>query len=278
MLSELFGSENISKISRQMMAEKSPSCEELNNKLLNVIFDGEMNYIKDSSMEKTLIAGETGVVRMLYESGTTTVQTNALFIEALNQEPKARDKSSALQKRLVRYQFPNTYAQNKEFFKYMTSERMLGAFLSLLIDHYVEEKDIATKLELTQASLELQMDQVWLTNPVLQFLDHLLDTDPSAVARIEAGGFPVDNLLASLKPWAETQNMQDRSDGDFLLLLKSSFDIGWKTLRVNGKPKNHKVIKGLKPETKMALEQMKGDPNGTEDSGEELVGDGPVHD
>jgi phage/plasmid-associated DNA primase len=273
MLTELFGKENVSSVSRQMMAERSPTCVELNDKLLNVIFDGEMTYIKDSSMEKTLIAGEAGTVRMLYESGSTTVQTNALFIEALNQEPKARDKSSALQKRLVRFQFPNVYAQDKEFFRLMTSERMLGALLSLLIDHYVEEKDIALKLTPTEKSMELQMDQVWITNPVLQYLDYLLTTDPSAIAKLEAGGYPVDSLLASFKPWAESQHMQDRSDGDFLVLLKSSFDIGWKTTRVNGKPKNQKVLKSLKPETAAALEQMKGDSHGTEHIDEELVGD-----
>jgi phage/plasmid-associated DNA primase len=273
MLSGLFGSENISGITRQLMAEKSPTCVELNDKLLNVVFDGEMAYIKDSSMEKTLIAGEPGKVRMLYENGTTTVQTNALFIEALNLEPKARDKSSALQKRLVRFQFPNIYAQDKAFHRHMTSEKMLGALLSLLIDHYVEEKDIALKLTPTDKSKELEMDQVWITSPVLQYLDYLMGTDPSAVAKIEAGNYPVDSLLASLKPWAETQHMQDRSDGDFLLLLKSAFDIGWKTTRVNGKPKNQKVLKGLKPETTAALELMKGAQSGTEDPGDKLVGD-----
>jgi phage/plasmid-associated DNA primase len=273
MLHGLFGKENISSVSRQLMAEKSPTCTELNDKLLNIIFDGEMAYIKDSSMEKTLVAGEPGAVRMLYENGTTTVQTNALFIEALNLEPKARDKSSALQKRLVRFQFPNVYAQDKAFHRFMTSDQMLGALLSLLIDHYVEEKDVALKLTPTEKSMELQMDQIWITNPVLQYLDYLHSTDPSAIAKLEAGGYPVDNLLASFKPWAESQHMQDRSDGDFLLLLKSSFDIGWKTSRVNGKPKNQKVIKSLKPETLAALEQMKGDSHGTEHTNEELVGD-----
>ena len=272
MLSALFGKENVSDVTRQMMAERSSTCVELNDKLLNVVFDGEMTYIKDSSMEKTLIAGERGVVRMLYDSGSTPVQTNALFIEGLNLEPKARDKSSALQKRLVRFQFPNVYALDKEFFKHMTSERMLGALLSLLIDHYVEEKDLSNKLTPTDKSMELQLDQVWLTNPVLQYLDYLNTKDPSAIAKLEAGGYPVDSLLASFKPWAESQNMQDRSDGDFLMLLKTSFEIGWKTSRVNGKPKNQKVLKSLKPETAAALKQMKGDPNGTTDLDDKLVG------
>ena len=267
MLAELFGQENVSSVSRQMMAERSPTCVELNDKLLNVIFDGEMSYIKDSSMEKTLIAGEPGTVRMLYESSTTTVQTNALFIEALNTEPKARDKSSALQKRLVRFRFPNVYEVDKEFSKKMTSEPYLGALLSLLIDHYVPEADISKRLAPTQSSLELQMDQVWITSPILQFLETLIG-DP-AIAKLESGDMEVAVFLASFKPWAQTQNLQDRSDGDLTLMMQSHFDIGWKKL----KGVNRKRIKAIRPETLMALEQMKGQDNGTQLSGEELVGD-----
>lgn len=260
MLSDLFGRENVSNVSRQMMAERSPTCVELNDKLLNVIFDGEMSYIKDSSMEKTLIAGETGVVRMLYESSSTTVQTNALFVEALNVEPKARDKTSALQKRLVRFRFPNVYQVDKEFFKKMTSERMLGALLSLLIDHYVMESEIAFRLKPTQTSMDLQIEQVWLTSPVLQFIEHLHRNDPNSVKLLKSGRFTVESFLNSFKPWASNQGLHERTDGDIITMLKQSMDLGWKTQRVDGVPKNQRVIKALRPETELALQQMDGFP------------------
>lgn len=269
MLAELFGEENVSHVSRQMMAEHSPTCVELNDKLLNVIFDGEMSYIKDSSMEKTLIAGERGVVRMLYESGTTNVQTNALFIEALQVEPKTRDKSSALQKRLVRFNFPNVYKIDKEFSKRMTSDRMLGALLSLLIDNYVKEDELAEKLTLTKGSMELQMEQVWLGSPILQYLEFL--TSSGKLNKLV--GMQVDTFMTSFKPWAEAQGMHDRSDGDVLTMMKTSFELGWKSERANGKVTNARIIKGLRPETVMALENMKGDLDGAQDPGEELVGD-----
>ena len=259
MLAGLFGAENVSNVTRLMMAERQPTCVELNNKLLNIIFDGEMGYIKDSSMEKTLIAGEPGYVRMLYESGTTKVQTNALFLEALNLEPKTRDKSPALQKRLVRFHFPNVYKVDKAFFKEMTSELMLGALLSLLIDRFVREEELADRLVPTKGSMELQLEQVWLGNPVLQFMEHLHKHDPSAISRIEAGQMTTETFMASFKPWAEQQGMHDRSDGDLLAMMKTNFDLGWKTQRVNGKPTSRRVIKNLKPETIMALNQLKGD-------------------
>lgn len=271
MLTGLFGAENISNVTRQMMAEASPTCVELNNKLLNVVFDGEMAYIKDSAMEKTLIAGEPGYVRMLYESGTTKVQTNALFIEALNTEPKARDKSSALQKRLVRFRFPNVYAVDYDFHDKMTSEPYLGALLALLIDHYVQKSEIATKLALTQSSLELQMEQVWLGSPVLQFLEQL---DAGNLARLEAGKMPTDVFLASFKPWAETQGL-DRSDSELVSMMQQVFNIERKGVRAPGakNPTTKRVITSLKPETVLAIEQMRGDTDAAEAADEAVVGD-----
>lgn len=273
MLAELFGPENVSNVSRQMMAERSPTCVELNDKLLNVIFDGEMTYIKDSSMEKTLIAGEPGVVRMLYESGTTRVQTNALFIEALNSEPKARDKSSALQKRLVRFRFPNVYPVDKAFSKKMTSDRYLGAFLSLLIDHYVKEEELADKLAPTAGSIELQIEQVWLGSPVLQFIGSL---DPASVDKIETGKMFVEEFMASFKPWAMTQNLAERSDADLLTLLKSITVIDWKTRRINKVPTSRQYIKKLRPEAQLAIDQLKGGAHGPQPTDDKLVGDGDV--
>lgn len=264
MLSALFGRENVSSITRQMMSEGSPTVSGLNNKLLNIVYDGEMGYIKESSMEKTLVAGEPVSVRLLYESGTTRVQTNALFVEALNLEPKTRDKSSALQKRLARFRFPKVYKQDQAFLETMTSEPMLGALLSLLVDHYVRREDVAEKLELTQASLDLQLDQVFLGSPVLQFMEHLGSTDPSAIAKIESGNMTTETFLASFKPWAQSQGMSDRGDGDLLAMMNNSFNVGWKSQRVNGVPTNKRTIRSIRPETLKALEQLKGPAHGLE--------------
>ena len=272
MLEALFGRENISNVTRQMMAESSPTCVELNDKLLNIVFDGQMSYIKDSSMEKTLIAGEPAAVRMLYESGSTTVQTNALFIEALQQEPKTRDKSSALQKRLVRFNFPNVYQMDYAFHDRMVSEPMLGALLSLLIDRYVKKNELAERLKLTQESLDLQMEQVWMGNSVLQFIEHVTSTTAKFLDDLTAGQVMVDTFTASFKPWLESQGQHERSDGDMLAMLKTAFELGWKTVRVNGKPTSKRAIKSVRPETLLALEQMRGVLD--DDAVEEAVGGG----
>lgn len=275
MLLALFGEENVSGVTRQLMAERSPACIELNGKLLNIVMDGEMAYIKDSSAEKTLLVGEPLWVRLLYESQTTKVQTNALFIEALNQEPKARDKSPALQKRLVRFQFPNVYKEDKKFLRYMLSEEVLGAFLSLLVDHYVREEDLATALAPTVDSMQLQLEQMWLASPVLQFLEYLAVNDQPALQKIAEGKTSVEQFLASFRPWMIDQGHADRSDGDLITMMKTSLVTGWKTQRVNGKPQNKPWIKGLRPETELVLTQLKGDDDAAEVDGDG-AGEDPV--
>jgi phage/plasmid-associated DNA primase len=273
MLSSLFGVENLSSVSRQEMAERRATVTQLNGKLLNVIFDGEMAYIKDSSSEKTLIAGEPLDIEMKYENAPTRVQTNCLFIEALNTEPKARDKTTALQKRLVRFQFPNVYPIDKAFEQKMTSDRYLGAFLSLLLDHYVQEHEIPTKLKLTQASVELQLEQMWLGNPVLQYMEHLALQAPGKLDELQQGKLWVEDFLNSFKPWAETQGMQERNDGDIVNLMKTVFVIGSKTRNKNQKRSTQRYIKELRQETELVYQQLKGVNGGTGLQQEEVVGD-----
>jgi hypothetical protein len=180
MMHRLYGNHNVSNVTRQMIAEKSPAVLDLNGKLLNIVYDGQEEYLKDSGAEKTLIAGEPFPIRRLYDSTATLVQTNALYIEGLQKEPKSKDKSTALQKRLVRFQFPNFYPQDHAFEKHMLSEPMLGAFLSLLISYYVEEDDVALQLAPTQKAVALQLEHMYANSLALQFLKHVEETDPLA--------------------------------------------------------------------------------------------------
>lgn len=254
MMVDTFGAENVSNITRQVIAEERSTVTELNNKLLNLVFDGKMEYIKDSGLEKTLIAGEPGYIRLLYESSTTKVQTNALFIEGLNKEPKTRDKSSALQKRLVRFQFPNTYADDKKFEAKMRSPEMLGAFLALLVDHYVRPDELNTKLAPTRGSLSLQVDQMWSNSPMLQFVTHLLSTDSSW--RTKLVGTTVDSIVGAFMAWRIQEGYDAYSSADVINMLGDSFDVGWKSKRVDGKVTKVKTIVGFKPETQALLSQQ----------------------
>lgn len=274
MIHALFGAENVSSVSRQDMAESKPAVISLNGKLLNIIFDGSSAYLGDSGVEKTLIAGEPVWIKKLYESEPVEVQTNALFVEALNAEPKTRDKGPALQKRLARFFFENHYELDAGFEKMMLNELTLGAFLSLLIDHYVVEEERADKLRLTERSMELQMESSWFGNPILQYIEHLAKTDIKHLTTLEKGNMPVDVFIGGFGPWAENQKMPERSDGDVLMLVKNNFVVDWKGVKVNGKVENKKRLKQVKAETAAFIDHLRKEmTNGTADPNEELVGD-----
>lgn len=253
MVQELFGRSNVSDVSRQQMAEKSPVCADLNGKLLNIVMDGSMDYVKDSGMEKTLIAGETASVRRLYESTLTPVQTNALFLEGLNQEPRTRDKSSALQRRLARYWFPNEYPLNPEFSKQMRTPESLGALLALLIDNYVKQSEAAVMLAPTRKATDLQTDQMVLNSIALQYIQFLISEDPKYRDRML--GEDVKVYIDSFIPWADAQESFTYSDAEALQMFKKVFVLK-RSSRRDRYPRNYWRIEDFRPETKFLLRQL----------------------
>lgn len=266
MVTDLFGAPNVSHVTRQQIAERLPVCVELNSKLLNIVYDGQMTYIKDSSMEKTVIAGEPGHVRLLYENGNTKVQTNALFIEALNREPKTRDKSSALQKRLSRFFFPNVYKIDTRFEKKMRSPKYLGAFLGLLIDHFVEEDDLAEKLAQTERATEMQVEQSLLNSPLMQYVQHLCINDPDWIDRFTAGGLALEPLIDSFMAWRIQEGYTEYSSADTRGLFQEMFHLSRRSVRDNGKVAKKYYVEQPKTETEALLEHLKGDSDGVLDS------------
>lgn len=258
MLQQIFGWDNCSNVTRQQIAEKSPVVTELNGKLLNIVFDGHAEYLKDSGAEKTLIAGETYPIRRLYESTPTPVQTNALFIEGLQHEPKSKDKSLALQKRLIRFQFPNVYSLNHQFARDMLAEPMLGAFLSLLIDHYVGEHEVAEKLAPTTKSMALQLEHMFVNSIGLQFLKHLEETD--ALGTRGLPGTELDTLVKQFQSWrVKESDLGHWAEPDVVALFQPIINIERKSKRVDGQPRKVRYVASLKPEALAFIDTLKGD-------------------
>jgi hypothetical protein len=181
MLKKLMGKVNCSGVDRQMIADNNVAIHDLNGKLLNLVMDGSAEFLKDSGREKSLITGESTNIRPLYKGTLKEVQTNALFIEGLNREPKSRDKSTALQARLTRFIFPNEYPTNPMFYEHMTTERMVGALLALLIKHYVTKGEAYRKLAPTRSALEAQQDHMVANSLALQFMVELERSEPLGV-------------------------------------------------------------------------------------------------
>jgi phage/plasmid-associated DNA primase len=257
MMQSLFGRDNVSTVTRQQIAEQNPVVTELNGKLVNIVFDGRAEYLKDSGTEKSLIAGELVPIRKLYESTPTMVQTNALFIEGLNREPKSNDKSVALQKRLVRFQFPNIYALDHAFEKSMLSAETLGAFLALLIDHYVCEDDVAVKLAPTTKAIELQLEHMYVNSMGLQFLKYIEETGPEGTVGLL--GQPIADMAKLFQSWRLKENdLGTWAEPDVVELFKPLVNTERKSQRINGSVRKVRVVTSFKTEAAAFIESLEG--------------------
>lgn len=258
MLHDVFGFNNVSNVTRQHIAEQSPVVCELNGKLVNIVFDGRAEYVKDSGLEKSLIAGEQVSIRRLYESTPTPVQTNALFIEGLNREPKSTDKSLALQKRLIRFQFPNVYALDHKFERRMLAHDSLGALLALMIEHYVTEDEVAKALAPSARAWELQLEHMFTNSLGLQFLKYLEEHDNLGAEGIV--GDQLSLLTAKFQAWRLKENdMNGWAEPDVVALFQPIINTDRQSIRVDGKPRKVRVVSSLKAEALAYLETLKGD-------------------
>lgn len=257
MLLRLFGMDNVSNVTRQQMAEQSPTVCELNGKLLNLVFDGQAEYLKDSGAEKTLIAGEPFAIRRLYESTPTVVQTNALFVEGLQHEPKTKDKSAALQKRLVRFQFMKVFPQNNKFERHMLSEPILGAFLSLLIDHYVDGDEMAEALAPTSKAIELQLEHLFENSKGLQFLKHVIESPTLQLD--DFLGQPASELVRDFRSWRVQENdLATWAEPDVLALFAPLVNTERRSIRTAEGPRKVRVLTSLKDEAAAFITSLEG--------------------
>ena len=256
MVRKLFGSDNVSAVTRQMMSASSTVITSLNNKLLNIVMDGPKQFLKDSSTEKTLIAGEPLDIELKYENAPFTVQTNALFMEGLQHEPQVSDKSSALQKRLVRFRFPNEYPLNLDYEAEKLKEESLAAFLHLLLIHWVNKKEVATKLQVTADSLDLQMQAVWVMSPVLRFLEFAASRNKDFLDEILNQKMIVDVFIAAYRPWLESNGYRNMEDSYILQQLDDHFITDRKSFRINKKPTTKRYIKSVQPDTRNAINTL----------------------
>lgn len=256
MMYALLGKANVSKVKRQEMARQSVIMTSLNSKLMNIVFDGPKDFIKESSTEKTLIAGEPLDIELKYENVPFEVQTNALFMEGLQHEPKVSDKSAALQARLVRFKFPNKYPKDLMFEKKMLKQDMLAALFQLLLDHWVNEDELDEKLALTAESLDMQMSAVWAMSPVLRFLEYMAFRDLGFLQTIVDKKMIVDTFISKYRLWLESNGYKNMEDDYILQTLNDNFDMKRKTVRPDGKPTTRLCIVSIASDTENAIQTL----------------------
>ena len=280
MILGLLGEHNISHVTRQDMSASKSTCLDLQARMANLVFDGPASYLKDSGPEKSLIAGEVTPIRRLYSSLTTPVQTNGLFLEGLNREPKTGDKSLALQKRLVRFQFTRVYELDYMFEYHMLAQDTLGAFLALLLDHYVKQDEVHLKLRPTQVAQMLQLEQMHTNSMPFQFLSWFDENDALGVEGLI--GELIPDVAGKFKTWRLTEmgDINVWNDKDVEQMLTPLFLTDRKSKRINGRVRKVRVITGFQQQLAQFIQYLRGEEEANapaSNSGTPMVEDGILH-
>ena len=259
MLLALLGEHNISHVTRQDMSNSKSTCLDLQGRLANIVFDGPASYLKDSGPEKSLIAGEHTPIRRLYSSQATPVQTNGLFIEGLNREPKTGDKSLALQKRLVRFLFTKVYELDYAFEQKMLSEPVLGAFLALLLEHYVKQHEVHQKLRPTVTAQNLQLEQMHTNSLPMQFASWYDEEEPFGLEGLIGEQLP--DVAKKFKSWrlVEMSDISPWADKDVESMLLPLFTTERKSKRVNGKIHKIQIITKFSLQLSSFIQYIRGE-------------------
>ena len=254
MVEKIIGQDNVSGVHRQEMSAKRPTVTQLNGSLMNIILDGPKEFIKDSSSEKTLVAGERLDLEMKYSNVPISVMSNALFLEGLNDEPKTSDKSPALQRRLVRFYFPNTYKKDIPLEERLLSPQGLSALLKLILQNWVHRSEAGELLANTEKSQQLQLEHQWSTSPFMQFMEHMAGTDPEALMTLIAPNALVDKLVHVFRGWSDGVGLKQTEESYTRKTLEEHFVTTRKTVRLQGKPSTRRVISEWRPTTEALLD------------------------
>ena len=159
---------------------------------------------------------------------------------------------------MARFKFPNVFTRDIAFEKMMRSEQMLGAFLALMLDHFVKEGELTEKLALTKVSMEMQVEQNLVNSPVFQFVSHLVTSRPETITELETGGLIVDRLVESFMAWRLAEGFMELSTADVKRMFKEAFPTKWKSVRDRGKVSSLLTLDGVKPDMQALLDQLKG--------------------
>lgn len=136
---------------------------------------------------------------------------------------------------------------------------MLGAFLALLLDHYVQKTEIAVKLKQTQAATELQTEQQLLNSPMLQYVQWLCTRDPQNIDRLRKGNMKIPALVESFMAWRVQEGFSEFSSADVTKMFKEGFTFKRASSRENGKVTKVLAIKEPKAEVIALLDMLEGD-------------------
>ena len=150
------------------------------------------------------------------------------------------------------------FPDDLEFKDKMLSDRMVGALLALLLDHYVQRSEKAVMLSPTKTSIELKMEHMLANSPALQFIYWLEMNDPLGSSGLI--GMTAAQLTNRFVAWRLAEgDTKPWSEANVVELFRPQVDYYRSSVRgAAGKPVHVKKVKGFKTNTTTFLQYQRG--------------------
>lgn len=140
----------------------------------------------------------------------------------------------------------------------MLSEKMLGAFLSLLIDRYVTEDRIAELLAPTTKALELQLESMYANSMGLQFIKWVEENATFGATGLV--GLHMHELVAQFQKWRLNENdIGQYAEPDVQAMFGPLVNTERKSVRDAGKVRKVRIITSFKTEAAAFIKSLEGD-------------------
>jgi hypothetical protein len=151
---------------------------------------------------------------------------------------------------------------------------VLGAFLALLLDHYVRQGEVHLKLKPTKSAQRMQIEQMHTNSAALQFIEWFETEDALGVEGLK--GELLSEVVAQFKRWrlVEMGDINVWADKDVEAMLLPLFTTERKSKRVNGRVHKVRAITGFQLLLGQFIHHMRGEEEADDqasDSGTTLV-------
>jgi putative DNA primase/helicase len=254
LLTALHGDDNVSHVSMRTILERPFGLYELVDKDVNLDSELSNAVIHDTAIVKKITGREITFVEGKHKTGFDT-KLHAKVWFSCNKIPQIVDPTNADYRRSIYLDFPNTFEDNPNLIKELTTEDELSGIFNVMMNT-LRRVLVNGKITMDDATIEKRIDKYErLTNPVKAFIDEISpETDEDD---------PIDYTDTITKPalhylyehFCKKYKLAAMSETKFGTIMKDQ--LGYSDAREGPRKYRKRVWKGitLNDEYKLVVEQ-----------------------
>ena len=225
LIMEFLGKDNVSNVSLQELCEDRFKAAQLVGKLANIYADIPKRPIKYTGRFKMLTGGDRITVEKKYKD-PFEFENRAVLVFSANELPQISDDTYAFWRRWIIVEFPNTFKEDPEFIKQLTTEEELSGFLNEILK--TMERIEVKGLTITNKVEEIMEEWKMRSNSVYAFVRNCLERDNDSIV-------PKDDIYNAYVEFCDWQNLNPLPKNKFSSELQRLVPVRTTRVKVAGK-------------------------------------------